>query len=320
MYVDLRAGAPSSPTLFAISEARRIARGAGASVFAVVATPPLSTDGIGALASTLGVAGADKLLLCEAEEFADPWDDAKHGRALDAAVARVPPMLVLFPAGGCGGVLGPPLAARVGGPFVPWCDFTVSEAERPGWEGRSRVQVLRLRPDGRSQRRLDPAQIERPIVVTLGAGRAAPARGHERSLEIEVLPLPPRAGRASPAAAPRGMNPFARVLQASVLVLVGECDAAQARALEELAERLNPEAYLARAADIPASVLATCCPEVVLKVGRSTATTARSHRTRVVLAAPLAPDEVAPDDVDVVWPTSSATEIAELLGHLGQLL
>lgn len=317
VYVDLRAGAPTSPTLFAISEARRIARLAGASIFAVAAAPSLSTEAVGALAAPLATAGADKLLLCEADEFAEPLDDAKHGRALDAAVARVPPMLVLFPAGGSGTVLGPSLAARVGGPFAPWSDFMISDAERPAREGRSRVQVVRLRPDGRSQRRLDPAQIERPIVVTLCAGRPPSPRGHEGNLEIEVLPLPPRPGRPAPQAACRGGNTFARLQQASVLVLVGDCDPAQRRALDQVAGHLTPGAFVARASDVPASVLASCCPEIVIKVGQSAAMTARSPRTRIVLAATLAPDEVPPEDIDFVWSPPATAGIADLLRRLG---
>ena len=315
--MDVRAGVPTPPTLFALSEARRIARCGGASVFAVAATAPLTTAGLAALAQPLALAGTDKLLLCESDAFAGPIDDGIHGRALDAAVARVPPMLVLFPAGGAGTVLGPSLAARVSGPFAPWCDFVVSDAAHAPWDGRSRVQVVRLRRDGRSQRRLDPAAIERPIVATVRAGRPPPFQGHERNLEIEVLAVPARAPNAVPAVVTEVPNPFASLQQAAVLVLIGDCDPAHAQELLAASDRLGPGSAVARAAEIPAGVLADCCPEILVRVGHSSAVTARAPRTRVVLAAPLGPDEIPPDDVDLVWPMSTAAELAALLRGLG---
>jgi len=308
---------PTPPTSFAISEARRIARSAGASVFAVAATAPLTAEGLAALAHPLAVAGADKLLLCESDAFASPADDGIHGRALDAAVARVPPMLVLFPAGGAGPVLGPSLAARVSGPFAPWCDLVVSDSAHPAWDGRSRVQVVRLRRDGRSQRRLDPAAIERPIVATVRAGRAPAFHGQEGNLEIEVLAVPARASNAVPVVITEAPNPFAPLLQAAVLILIGECDTAQAEALLAARDRLGPDSAVARADDVPAGVLAECCPEILVRVGHSSAITARAPRTRVVLAASLAPDEVPPDDVDLIWPMSTAAELTSLLHGLG---
>lgn len=310
---------PTAPTLFAISEARRIARGAGASVFAVAATPPLSTAELTALAHPLALAGADKLLLCEGEAFAGPPDDGIHGRALDAAVARVPPMLVLFPAGGAGAVLGPSLAARVSGPFAPWCDFVVSDSAQAPWDGRSRVQLVRLRPDGRSQRRLDPATIERPIVATVRAGRPPAFQGQDRNLEVEVLAVPARAPTAVPTVLAEARNPFALLQEAAVLILLGDCERSHADALRAASDRLGPHSAVASAAEIPAGVLAACCPEIVVRVGHSSAVTARAPRTRVVLAAPLALDEVPPDDVDLVWPMTSPGELTTLLHALGAM-
>ena len=303
--------------MFAISEARRIARGAGASVFAVAATAPLSNATLAALAHPLALAGTDKLLLCESDAFAGPTDDAVHGRALDAAVARVPPTLILFPAGGSGSVLGPSLAARVSGPFAPWCDFFVSESAQAPWDGRSRVQLVRLRPDGRSQRRLDPAQIERPIVATVRAGRTPVFQGQERNLEIEVLAVPARAPSPVPAVIAQDENPFAPLQEAAVLILIGDCDVSHAEALLAARERLGPGAAVARVTEVPAGILATCCPEIVVRVGHSSALTARAPRTRVVLAAPLGPEDVPPDDVDLVWPMASPGELTALIRGLG---
>jgi hypothetical protein len=337
--------------LFALSEARRIARGAGASVFALVATPPLGNKSLVTLSVPLAAAGADKLLLCEADEFAGPPDDAVEGRALDAAVARIPPVLVLFPAGGTGAVLGPPLAARLGAPFAPWSDFVVSDADGKSLRGRGRVQVLRLRPDGRTRRRLDPAQIERPIIATVGAGRCPPATGSERNLEIDVLPMaPPRANRPVARVVAQAPSPHEALPQAAVLILVADGDSATAAITTAWAERtgggargaltspapaspLAPLAPLAPVADVglplpvavasadrtPRSVLAACCPEIVIRVDSCTATTARSPRTLVIRATSSDPGGQGPppDDVDVVWWFGSATELVDLALQLG---
>lgn len=331
VYADVRAGTPTAPTLYALSEARRVARSAGASVFVLVATSPLGNKSLAALAIPLAAAGADKLLLCEAEELADPPDDATCGRALDAAVARIPPLLALFPSGGTGAVLGPPLAARLGAPFVPWGDLMVSEADGHSLRGSGRVHVLRLRRDNRSRRRLDPSHIERPIVVTLGAGRCPPPTGNERNLEIEVLPLPPaRTPRLPARALSEPPYPHAALPLAAVLVIVAD-DAPGAEEIvsafvQRLGETPDPSASVAvlLASRAPRSVLAACCPEIIVRVGASLATTARSPRTRVILASPGggagAPDATSQgtEDVDVLWSFSSPQEVVEMVVRLGE--
>jgi electron transfer flavoprotein alpha subunit len=320
VYTDLRSGAPTRPSLFAISEARRIARGAGATVYAVVPSAPLSNRELAALATPIAAAGADKLLLCEAPEFAEPPADENHGRALDAAIARVAPMLIIFPAGGVGAVLAAPLAARLGGPYVPWADFMISDADAETLRSRSRVQVLRVRPGGRSRRRLDPAQIERPIVATVCSGLyTAPASTEApRNLEVDVLPVPPRADREVRIIEHQA-NPLASIQEASIIVLLADPDAHPG--FRELLEtKLPAGAIVARAATIPAAVLASCCPEVLIKVGGCDQMTARSPRTRVILAVQSesgSESNVAPsEDVDIVWLLSSPSEIRDLVAAL----
>ena len=309
--MDIQSGVPTLPTLFAISEGRRIARGAGATVFAVVAAAPLSNRELAALSTLIADAGADKLLLCEAAEFAEPPDDDNHGRALDAAVARVTPLLILFPAGGVGSMLAAPLAARVGGPLVPWADFMISDADGEALRSRSRVQVLRVRPDGRSRRRLDPAQIERPIVATLCAGLYVPPRKGPRSLEIDVLPVPPRAEPAV-RVVEQGPNPFARLQQASVIILFADGEA-DPEFLDLLEAPLPAGIVAMRTSQVPSTILATCCPEVLIKVGASDAVTARSPRTRVILALTVESPQSPPDDVDILWLLSSPSELRDLV-------
>jgi hypothetical protein len=282
-------------------------------------TQPLATKELEILAAPIAAAGADKLLLCESDDFGPPPEDAVHGRALDAAAARVPPMLVLFPAGGAGAALGPSLAARLGGAFAPWCDLLTSDADVPAPDGSGRVQLVHFRPDGRSRRRLDPIEIERPIVATLGAGRPPPTTGVLRDLEVEVVSsaLPP--GRSMAVEKSRTSNPHAAFELASVLVLIGDGNDGSGPLVspEKLAGLVAPGTLVARAADVPAHVLAHCCPDVLLRIGASDVATARSPRTRVVLAAATAADGAAPDDVDVLWQFPSPAHITvEAVGAL----
>jgi electron transfer flavoprotein alpha subunit len=308
VYVEIREGRPTDPSLFALSESRRVARLAGASTFAVVATPRLATEQLEALAAPIGDAGVDKLLWCEADDFATPPLDATHGRALDAAVARVPPMLVLFPAGGAGAALGPPLAVRLGGPFAPWCDFVTSESEVPVPDGAGRVQLIHLTPYGRFRRRLDPLDIERPIVATLGAGRMPPPTGRISDLEIEIVPCgdppePPIVRELDHA-----RDEHADIQIASVIALLGSGGATKSD-LDALATGLPKGTFLARASDVPASVLSACCPDVLLKIGPSAALTARSPRTQVVSVVHAGDEEPTQDEADIVWQVQSPADV-----------
>jgi len=229
-------------------------------------------------------------------------------------------MLIIFPAGGVGPVLASSLAARLGGPYVPWADFMISDADAETLRSRSRVQVLRLRPDGRSRRRLDPAQIERPIVATVCSGVYRPPSPTDapRSLEVDVLPVPPRTD-SELRIVEHQPNPLVSIQEASVIVLLGEPDTKLA--FHELLSAQLPEgAVVARASTIPDAVMASCCPEVLIKVGESGLMTARSPRTRLILALPAEEDAASraapPDDVDIVWLLSSPGEIRDLVAAL----
>lgn len=322
VYVDVRDGRPTGPTLFALAEARRISRLAGASTFAIVVTTPLSTEQLEMLAAPIAEAGADKLLLCEAEEFSSPPDDATHGRALDAAAARVPPMLVLFPAGGTGTNLGPSLAARLGGHFAPWSDFSTTDAETPFPVGAGRIQVVHLRPDGRTRRRLDPLEIERPIVVTLGSGRCPPRTGTLRDLEVDVVSSVRPIERVLPVEKERAPSAYAHLEQANVLVLIGDGpDGQPVMPPDEIARDAPAGTVAVHASRVPRAVLAACCPDVLLKVGPSPVHTARSPRTRVVLMTTGETDP-APDEIDVLWTVAESAglqveAVRALLAEIG---
>lgn len=306
-----------------------MARQAGASVYAVVATPPLPTPELELLARPIAEAGADKLLLCEADDFVEPPEDARQGRALDAAAMRVPPMFFLLPPGASAAALGPPLAARLVGTFAPWCDFLTTVNEVPAPEDAGRVQLVRLQPDGRSARRLDPNEIGRPIVASLRAGRRAPPSGSIQHLEIEVIVSDKVADGPKPVERGRVPDPQGALETAAVLVVIGEVGPDARLSPEALAAVVPPGTVVVRASDVPAGVLANCCPEVLLKVGPSPVWTARSPRTRVVLvgagagvpargAQDVAGAGASSDDVDVFWQVASPADITDQM--LGSLL
>ena len=234
-------------------------------------------------------------------------------------------MLVLFPAGGAGAALGPPLATRLGGPFASWCDILCSDAAAPTPTRAGRVSLVRLLPDGRRARHLDPVDIERPIVATLGAGRRPPDSGSAGALEIEILSGRSTGGAAprAPAAPPAGEltrreNPFAHVELASVVVVVAEPDVLGFDfPVEALAARMPQNATVLRFLDVPRAVLARSCPDVLIKLGPSPVTTARSRRTRVVLVSFTRPDEPPPDDADIVWSLRTPGDVSvDALAHL----
>lgn len=332
VYIDVRAGRPTAPSLFALAEARRVARQAGASVFAVVATQPLPTADLESLARPIAEAGADKLLLCEADDFFDPPEDARQGRALDAASLRVPPMFFLLPPGVASAALGPPLAARLAGTFAPWCDFLTTDNEVPAPEASGRAQLVRMRPDGRSSRRLDPNEIGRPIVASLRAGRRATPSGSIQHLEIEVIVSEKPADGPRPVERGRAPNPHGALETAAVLVIIGDLGPDSHVSASGIAAIAPPDTAVVQAAEVPAAVVASCCPEVVLKVGPSPLWTARSPLTRVVLvgtgpsARPAAREgaggEASPasatDDIDIFWQVASPAEITDQ--SLGALL
>src|SRR6185369_8491034 len=149
-------------------------------VFAIVMTEGHLDEQV---AEQLGRAGADKVLACEGPGLGAPPLDLTHGPALYAAVERIPPLLVLFPAGGAGAQLGPGLAARLGGAFAASADLELGEAATPLADGVARIFVRRWRGDRSSYRRLDPVELERPVVAILPSGGPFAERG---STEVEV--------------------------------------------------------------------------------------------------------------------------------------
>ena len=254
---------------------------AGLTVFALVLDEPQSGLRADDLAVSLGRAGADRVLLCEGAGLGAPALDVTHGRPLFTAAERVPPIVVLFPTGGPGDELGPPLAMRLGAAYARAVDFRVCEEAGPLADGVGRIHLRRWRADRTGYRQLDPVEIERPIVAILGA-MGTPRTEGTPDIDVEVIACAP---------AP----------SAPVSELASEPDdleaVAQARGLVILAPQVSAEARAQLRAAAPAGVavvdstacpcaLAAASPAFVLEVGSSEAPSALvglSPRTKVGL-------------------------------------
>ncbi|MFL5305711.1 MAG: hypothetical protein ACJ8F1_10870 [Polyangia bacterium] len=290
--IDLRDGVPTPPSLFALAETRRVARVAGATVYAIVlAERDLSAETI----AQLGRAGADKVLLCEGSSLGAPPLEATHGTALLAAVERVSPLLVLFPAGGAGVSLGPSLAARLGAAFAGPADLEVSEVEDALPDGIGRVFVRFWSAGRTAYRRLDPVDVERPIVAILPAGGAAAAIGSP-SIDHDVItctpPLAPGVDTLASDADDRAAIALARVL-----VVV---DPAFGGGAVETLRAAAPAGVAVADGVADASSVAAATPEMMIVVGGSPPPIG-TPRARVALVATDAGAEESGRGVDVVW-------------------
>lgn len=255
----------------------------------------------GPLVARLGRAGADKVLLCEGPGLGGPPLESTHGPALQAAVGRVAPLLVLFPAGGAGHVLGPSLAARIGAAYAGAADLELSEATTPLADGVGRVFVRRWRGNRAGYRRLDPVEIERPVIAILAAGVAPPGIGGEE-IDVDVIAcaLPKEIAVSEIASEP---DPDAAITLARVLVVVDP--ALGPDLVSRLAAAAPPHvAVIDRARAL--AVLAQGAPEVLLAVGDVELPAAGTPRGRV--GAILVGDDATPGAraVDVLWRVPSA--------------
>lgn len=188
-YIELRAGAVTRPSRFAIAEARRVADAAGATVYALLAVGDLPQAQIDRLASEVSAAGADRILCSAGEAFAGPALDATHGPLLAQVAERLRPMLFLFPAGGSGTTLGPALAVRIGAAYLANASIQVVPEERDLAPPSQRVILDRWRAARDGLRRIDVGDFERPVIASLPCG-LAPGDLGDPSAEVDMLPSP----------------------------------------------------------------------------------------------------------------------------------
>jgi hypothetical protein len=288
-------------------------------VFAVVLADPRSEEETHAIAARLGVAGADKVLLCERAGLDAPALDVTHGSALQLVAERVPPLVVLFPAGGAGFQLGAPLAARLGAAFASAADLEVSESPVPLPDSVGRLCLRRWRRDLSVYRRLDPVELERPIVAVLGA-HGAPREEGTPDVEVQVIdgPAPPEAARVVELESVADED--AGVALARVLVVVDP--AVGAGSLEALAAAAPEGVAVVDLARVSPATLAVSTPRVLLHVGLDATTNlaAPSPRTRraFVLTAGVS-DATAERGGDVVWRGAGPDACAALAAVLPKL-
>ncbi len=235
------------------------------------------------VAASLGRAGADKVLSCEGPGLGAPPLDMTHGPALYAAVERIPPLLVLFPAGGAGAQLGPGLASRLGGAFAASADLEVGEAATPLADGVGRIFVRRWRADRSSYRRLDPVELERPVVAIMPAGTAAADHGSgDAEVEVITCVAPAKVGIVELSSE---VDDLAAAALASILIIVDP--ALGEAALAKLAAAA-PAGVIVVDAVAAAPAIAMAVPRIVLAVGARATGISGTPRSRVgaVLIAP----------------------------------
>jgi hypothetical protein len=290
--------------LFALSEARRLAHGAGLTVFALVLDEPQSALRSDDLAVALGRAGADRVLVCEGTNLGGVPLDATHGRALFTAAERVPPIVVLFPPGGPGDELGPALATRLGAAFAPGVDIELSDEAGPLADGVGRIVLRRWRADRSGYRQLDPVEIERPVVAILGA-HGAPREEGTPDVDVEVIACvaAPSVPIVELTSEPDDQE---AITLARGLVVLGP------QVTPELGARLRaamPAGVAVADAATPPAVLAAASPAFLLEIGLGggRAGVAVSPRTRLGRVE-LDGSATAPGDApagarpDLVWP------------------
>jgi hypothetical protein len=312
VVIDLRDGEPTRPSLFALSEGRRVAHTAGATIYAIV----MSDGGLDdETTARLGRAGADRVLLCEGPGLGAAPLDATHGAALLAAIERVPPLLVLFPAGGPGADLGPMLAARMGAAFAGYADLEVGEARTPLADGVGRVFLRRWRRDRSGYRRLDPVELERPVVALLPADTAPAERGTD-DVEVEVMSCPPPA-KVSVTELSSEPDELGDIPLASTLIVVDpRLDPA---AVDTLRAAATGGVVVVDAVKAGCAVAASA-PRTLLAVGTHELAVTGTPRGRVGLVLPARTPTPARPTADIVYAAAAPTSTADLLREVGAAL
>jgi hypothetical protein len=296
-----------------------VARDAGVTVFAVMFGDPRPEAELHAIAARLGLAGADKVLVCERPGLDAPPLDATHGAALQLVAEKVPPLVVLFPAGGAGLQLGAPLAARLGAAFASAADLEVSESPVALPDSVGRLCLRRWRRDLSAYRRLDPVELERPIVAVLGA-HGAPREVGTPDVEVQVLDSPAPVEPARVVELESHADEDAAVALARVLVVVDP--AVGPEAFAALAARAPEGVTVVDLARVSPAALAVSTPRVLLHVGPDAAPSlaAPSPRTRLGLVITSGGGPAwSPARGDVIWRGAGPDACAALAAALPKL-
>jgi electron transfer flavoprotein alpha subunit len=311
VFVEVRRGAPTAPSRFAVAEARRVASELGATVYGLLALGPIGEESIAALARAVGEAGADRILCCADASLEGALLDATVGPLLAVIAERLRPVLTLFPAGAVGPALGPPLAVRSGALYHPRASLELRRHE-----SGPRLAIRRFRPDG-ALRTLDLTEPSRPVVVTVAAG-PDPGRLGQPTSEVEMLAyVPPRFyGQSAPAVREVSSEPDEDepLELASSLVVVGD-----AKAGELLGAAVPAGTPVVGPGQEKSAALELACPSRLLVVGKAAAPPlirrAIAPDTRVAVAGAKAAEKDL-GRLDVVWRPAAKQGFASLAAAL----
>jgi hypothetical protein len=310
----------TSASLFALSEGRRLARTLGASLYALFFGAPLGNKELEQLSSLAAAYGADKLLVGEMHDAPVFHLDMVWGPSLMRVFERIPPAVVLFPAGDSALELAPPLAARLCGTFAPRCEIKVDPLG-PSSQGDSQVLLHRLRPDELSTRSLDPVLWEHPIVATLGPG-TPPRPRPAMEIGVEILPCLPPELTLLPEALET--DPWAEWPRARLLVLVGNGQTSRLEGARALARAIGKGlavqlvrsgAVVAAADDVPAAVLGGTTPRLIIKLGWSPSRLPSLPGTRLALVLEASAPEPPDDRCDILLRLPEGEALGEDLSH-----
>jgi electron transfer flavoprotein alpha subunit len=296
VFLEVRAGAVTVASRYAVSEARRVATDLGATVYGVLALGPASEETVEGYARSAGEAGADRILCCSDPALEGPLLDLAFGPFLASLAARLRPALILFPAGTGGPALGPPLALRMGALYHPRASLEVVRDD-----AGPRLHLRRFRASDSAVRTVDVGgPRSRPVVATLPAGPDPGARGNPAT-EVEMLPYVASKG----AAAVRELSSEpdegqALELAPAILTVGADVKAADLAALRAAAPLGT---FLVREGEQPPG-LELACPARLLVAGKAPAPAlvrgTLAPGTRVAVAGGKSAEKDL-GRIDVVW-------------------
>ncbi len=311
VYVELRAGNPTAQTVYALTQAREIADALGATVYAVVPAPPIAATGLEQLATSLGEAGADRVIVCSDPALGGAPLHATHGRLLHVVALHVRPRLCLFPAGTVAAQLAAPFAAQERAIFFPKAAVSVlAHADQS-----ATLHLTRLRGAWDGKRVLDVMAQPRLVVAVLCAGQAPPDRKPLGQAELEILSYPtselPQIEELS--SSPDDQDGF--LSAPSLLVVPDDLPEPALQPLRDRALKLAPERSFAMVsathAAANADVLAPARLLVIAEAGAAwPPAIGADPRGPAGLCAPRKPTRA--EGLAAWWKTDSATAVRDL--------
>ncbi len=190
----------------------------------------------------------------------------------------------------------------------------VSNAAGPLVEGVGRVFLRRWRGGRAGYRRLDPVEIERPVIAILAAGKAVDQIGAEE-IDVDVIAC---AAPKEVAATELESEPDDDAPIPLARVLVAVDPALGAEALAQIAAHA-PAGVAVVDRDRAAAAIAASAPEILIAIGDVELPAMGTPRGRVG-AILFGADAPAPRSVDVLWRVSATAAGAALWSEIGKAL